>query len=146
MKSLQTIGSGVRRVARAALSRQGLIVLSVAFAAVLLVPGAATNKKAIAGLNGCQESYVCFYRDVNFGGSRKDFPFTTTNVCYELTGTADNSASSIRTYSFEGSAVYFYPDHGCSGAHYLTTLAYDGGYSWVGSSYNDTFSSFEIFN
>lgn len=142
MKSLQTISSGALRMARTAFSRQGLILLSLAFGALLVVPGV---NPPTARAATCPGGAVCLYQNINFGGGEfRAYP-SAIGQCINVTS-YNNQASSWRADTVVGSWMLFFDDANCNmGGQYIGGSAH-GSDDWVGSTFNDKISSFKIYN
>lgn len=143
MKTLQSVSSGALRMARTAFSRQGLILLSLAFGALLVVPG--VNPPKASALT-CAGGAVCLYTNIDFGGTRYTYYPSAIGQCFNMSGGANNSTSSLRTDTVVGNWILFFDDANCNmGGKYIGQSAH-ANLAWIGTTMNDKVSSFKIYN
>ena len=145
MVSLSSMSSGAVRMARSAFSRQGLILLSLAFAAAMLLPGF-SGQKASAN-SDCQDNSaeICFYQNINYGPQVYIYPGIGVNICTPM-DVGNNQASAIKAFAVESDAVSvaYYDAGNCTGSYIVSGAKHGAGWSWIGSAWNDRISSYKI--
>ncbi len=142
MKTLKTVGSGALSMARTAFSRQGLILLSLAFAAMLIVSGV-SGQKAHAYAWECPSGTLCIYTNINYGDPLY-VAWPSVGVCYNMPAGFNDQMSSYISSLIEGRLVYFYVN-GCDTNPYMAVPVVSSS-AWIGSTMNDKISSYKVYN